>query len=112
MAARHSARVDIALTPASAIAGTVTTTKHKWARVFVVVFAAKKFVAYDGTDSHGAYRINGLAPGTYSVCFTETSRPQCYRNHPWNDDKPPTNATPVRTTSGRITTGIDAVVAR
>jgi protocatechuate 3,4-dioxygenase beta subunit len=104
---------DLMLTGAAGIAGTVTSDNGGRVKFTeVIAFDASDKVAADVLpSSHGKYKIIGLIPGSYRVCFDSGAQAKCYDNVRWNaHNTPPANATPVSTTAGAITKGIDATL--
>lgn len=110
---------DLALTAAGGISGAVTDEtgkrpRDRWLFVDVFKLHTDDEIGFGEVGGRGRYRIVGLAPGSYRVCF-EASRyaRQCYRDQPWVNGGPvPTAATPVPVASGAMTKGIDAVLTR
>jgi hypothetical protein len=89
--------IDITLPVGGAIAGHVTVSgTTDLAPVMVQVFnsISGQWVSAGGTRSDGSYKIRGLTPGSYTVCFDGRlwtdpptpfgSQPQCYDNVRWN----------------------------
>jgi hypothetical protein len=57
------------------------------------------------TDAKGRYRLDGVPPGTVTLCFVAFEyQSQCYDNVPWPGKDFPKNATPIHTTSGATVT--------
>lgn len=109
---------DLALTAAGGISGRVSDASGKrpadrWLFVDVLALHSEERLGFARIGGRGTYRIPQLAPGSYRVCF-EASRyaRQCYRDQPWNGGRIPAGVTPVPVSSGAITTGVDAVLAK
>jgi hypothetical protein len=104
--------IDLALPPAAAIAGTVTTPGGVGLDS-VGVFAHNRSTGKNYrsvTQAGGLYSVKGLGPSAkgYRVCFkpqmmdTGTGYlPQCYKNTSWNGGKYPTSVTAVAVTLGK-----------
>jgi protocatechuate 3,4-dioxygenase beta subunit len=104
---------DLMLTGAAGIAGSVSSDNGGRVKFTeVIAFNASDKVAADVLPgSHGKYKITGLIPGSYRVCYDSGAQAKCYDNVPWNGhNKPAANATLVSTTAGAITKGIDATL--
>jgi Carboxypeptidase regulatory-like domain len=62
------------------------------------------------TDSRGAYRISGLAPGRYDVLFSQCTVNARYPDQWYRGQNSQLSATPVRVRAGATTSGIDATM--
>jgi hypothetical protein len=110
------ADIDVVLARGGAIAGTVSGATGPLSPVDIDVYDADgNYLLHGATsDLNGKYLVPNLAPGNYEVCFNVWDeeglgyRSECYQDTPKDD---PADATPVSVAAGRLTTGIDAVLA-
>ena len=117
--------VDAALVSGGSITGTVTDAgSHPLAGVGVEVFdsdGTEVGSSYLTTGTDGTYTVDGLAAGSYDVCFdalgatggTSTTGylDQCYHGVPWDGAAGlPAGADAVAVTAGAVTTGIGAAL--
>lgn len=114
---RVTAGQDIALSAAGGISGTVTDAAGKrparW--TFVGVFGAttEREIAEAQVRRNGRYRVSGLAPGNYRLCFSAARyRTECYDDQPVTGRHIPSGAALVEVTEGAFTRGIDAALTR
>ena len=109
--------INAVLQTAGSIRGVVTgTAGHPLAGVCVSALSASGFlVNLDDpygpgtpiTGSHGAYKISGLAPGSYDVSFTPCAGSLQYAERWYRGAASPLSATAVRVRAGKTTSGID-----
>lgn len=101
--------IDVELPAAAGISGRVTGPTWQGIPWAIVYFydGAGSMRGYRTTGTDGTYRIQRLEPGTYTVCFDVSSLDWtgCYDDVPAGGTR-----TPIQTTGGVITTGIDAQV--
>jgi len=105
------------LVPAGSISGTVLgspgSAPQAGACAAAVPVSPTASYDYTTTNSHGRYRLTGLAPGTYKVYFGD---PFCvfagtnYAPQWYNDQTSQATATDVTVTSHGNTTGVDATL--
>lgn len=113
--AGQSSQVLITLPTAVAISGRITTADGRFPRFAAALILRSlrqgSFVAVDAT---GRYRAEGLAPGTYRVCFLSLRyRAQCYHAVPWNGRGPlPSAAVHIVLAAGEERKHVDAVLHR
>ncbi len=100
--------IDVELPSAAGISGRITgPTGQGIPREIVYFYEAGSMRGYRTTGADGTYLIQRLEPGTYTVCFDVSSLDWtgCYDDVPTGGTR-----TPIQTTGGVITTGIDAHV--
>ena len=102
-----------------AISGKVTTAKGKPGQdvVVLVVIPGPDPQLADVTisDARGHYRVGGLTPGRYAVCFVQQPPAgECYDQVRWKNinHPPPAAADKVNVVAGRTTTHIDGVLPK
>jgi hypothetical protein len=98
---------DLALTSGSGVSGTITSTGKLGFTEISVFDSTGSIVANDSVYRHGGYRFTGLPAGTYRVCAMDNHDARCYADAPWTTQEPPADATPVITTAGAVSSGID-----
>jgi hypothetical protein len=102
--------INAALTAGGAITGKIQANGGLVADGFAEVFDANGGqVGGAGTSASGVYRINGLTPTAYTVCFggpDSSLLAQCFKKVPWDGDSRdlPDNTTPVGVTRGTVVT--------
>jgi hypothetical protein len=109
--------INVALTTAGAIAGTVTASSGgaKLRDVAVAVFAGTTLAGVVSTASNGTYVVPGLASASYTVCFDGTLASangfasgytsKCFNNVTWNPTGPPPGGTTLVAVSAGATAG-------
>jgi len=108
--------IDGVLAPAGAISGAITNPSGQPMADVCVYLASTKDADQFGlgltfrslTDQHGAYRITGLAAGTYDVQFQACGAPSRYAPLWFRHHGSSALMTPVRVAAGKLTRGIDA----
>jgi protocatechuate 3,4-dioxygenase beta subunit len=108
---RNATGINAVLETGAAVSGVVRAPDGS-ALPDVCVFATGS----DGSSSaqtgpDGSYRVTGLAPGTVTVTFRDCSASPRYVEEGYNDTYSQDDLTPVPTTVGQTTTGIDATLA-
>lgn len=99
---------DLALSSATGIRGKIIAKRHQFVAVFVLDSAGKQ-IAEHMLGKSGTYQFNRLPARSYRVCALNglAGRGRCYRNAVWGGGPLPAKAKAVRTTAGRVTSGID-----
>ena len=112
-AGKVTSGINAVLPVGGAIAGTVTDTSDTpLADIDVDVSGGPTGDTVEYTNAEGQYDATGLAPGSYTVCFSEdfdSSSPTGHVPECYNQTTQST-ATPVTVTGGATTSGIDAVL--
>jgi hypothetical protein len=113
--AGQSSQVRITLPTAAAISGRITTADGRFPRfAAALILRSARQGTFVPVDATGRYREDGLAPGTYRVCFVSMRyHAQCYRGVPWNERGPlPSAAVRIVLAAGQERRHVNAVLRR
>jgi large repetitive protein len=116
--AQNAKNVNALLASGGSISGVIRSASGSHPAVqnsSVAVFSGTRAVSYVSSSNAGAFRVNGLPTGTYTVCAIRGSLPKstttfagrCYKNVAWTGGKPGRGTTGVATKVGSNHGGVN-----